>query len=429
MAKIPLRRKKITRKDPNAQDGEDTVKWGQKVDDLKQEEAQNQALSPPPTKGDPMPTTTPFGDELGNDGDRKAEEIKNEYESSSSDNSLLPSYNPFEPLGGDPATNDSNITGKKSHGPRTSSEDTLQTPVESVPEPKPVELVIDEDYTYFFVFGLTTAGKSAMLSGLIYYMDTARLGVLRPQGGESHQKRGRYLIKRMRDKVRSGTFIEGTQTLNAQSANLVTEINLRFEPKHPKLPPLQFCLLEMAGEDLKEVEIQESGDGGEFDDRIDAFLTHPDVELMFICVVDTDFPQRSEDAIRDFMDHLYDKGHQENPLLLTVNKWDKVSEEYGDDIERYLRENLPSVMNSLEDQQREHIAYLDYSIGEVNVTENTFAYKDKDSKRLFKWIYKAASGVDFIFDGEEGNNSKIPRKKLNPTKPWWQKLSKRFEDE
>lgn len=334
--------------------------------------------------------------------------------------------NPFEPAQSGKSTDTPD--GHEFDNAFVSNKAEDQQPTSNPPPETEVTLTIDEEYTYFFVFGLTTAGKSAMLSGLIYYMETAGIGQTRPQGSGVHQKRGRFLINNMREKVESGEFVAGTPQLDKQNSDLVTEINLSFEPSHDGLPDLKLCLLEMAGEDLKKVKLQEGGLGGELDQRIDALLTHPRIELMFICVVDVDYPKRSQTAIIDFLNHLYDKGHRQNSLLLTVNKWDKVRDRF-EDITNYLKVELPAVWNKLHDKNRLDVSYLDYSIGEVDVSNNTFVYKEKDSKRLFKWVYKKSTGEDYWSEEENSTPSQGKSKTKPSNTPWWQKILKRFEDE
>ena len=258
-----------------------------------------------------------------------------------------------------------------------------------------VDFVIDPNIPYFFVFGNSTAGKSAMLSGLLYYIQTSRIGQLRSLGlnDQVHHRRGDYALSQMTRTVRNGEFIAGTQTLDTAEFVFPTEINLEFEPNGK--PNMPFCLLEMAGEDLKEIELRDEGkSGGDFDARINAYLQHPDCNMKFICVVDVDTPENSEDLINQFLMYIHKAGHVNNPVLITVNKWDKIEDQYAS-VKDYLENKLPILTNNLFDDNRA-MAYMKFSIGKVksgDVGENdTYEFNPEDSKKLLEWMYETANG-------------------------------------
>jgi hypothetical protein len=266
------------------------------------------------------------------------------------------------------------------------------------PQPIPttanVDLIIDPNTPYFFVFGNSTAGKSAMLSGLLYYIQTSRIGQLRSLGlnDQAHHRKGDYALSQMTKKVKNGEFIAGTQTLDTTEFVFPTEINLEFEPNGKASMP--FCLLEMAGEDLREIELRDEGKaGGNFDARINAYLQHPDCNMKFICVVDVDTPDNSEYLINQFLMYAHKEGYTTNPVLITVNKWDKVADQY-ESVKDYLEEKLPILTNNLFDNNRE-MAYMKFSIGDVvsdSIKGDTYKFKPEDSRKLLDWMYETATG-------------------------------------
>ena len=275
--------------------------------------------------------------------------------------------------------------------------------IASIVEPPPlstpnVDLVIDPNIPYFFVFGNSTAGKSAMVSGLLFYIQTSRIGQLRSLSlnDQKHHQIGDYLLSQMTKKVRNGKFVSGNKPLDVAEFVFPTEINLEFQPTGKTNMP--FCLLEMAGEDLREIELRDEGKaGGNFDARIDAYLQHPDCNLKFICVVDIDTPENSEDLINQFLRYIHKAGHTKNPVLITVNKWDKIADQYND-VKDYLEEKLPILTNNLFDDNRD-MAYMKFSIGDVvsdPINGDTYEFKPEDSKKLLEWMYETATG-DLLF--------------------------------
>jgi hypothetical protein len=275
--------------------------------------------------------------------------------------------------------------------------DPVESPYDStsIPTTTPdVDLVIDPNMPYFFVFGNSTAGKSAMLSGLLYYIQTSRIGQLRSLGlnDQAHHRKGDYALHQMTKKVRNGEFIAGTQTLDTTEFVFPTEINLEFEPTGKT--NMAFCLLEMAGEDLREIELRDEGKtGGNFDARINAYLQHPDCNMKFICVVDVDTPENSEDLINQFLMYAHKSGHTSNPVLITVNKWDKIADQYIS-VKDYLEEKLPILTNNLFNDNRD-MAYMKFSIGDVvsdGINGDSYKFQPEDSRKLLDWMYETATG-------------------------------------
>ncbi len=257
-----------------------------------------------------------------------------------------------------------------------------------------IALEVDPDIPYFFVFGSSTAGKSVMLSGLLYYIQTGRIGILNSlsQNDKLHHRKGDYILSQMTKRVRDGKFIAGTKTLDATNFVFPTEINLEFQPHDKQSMP--FCLLEMAGEDLSALELRDEGKfGGDFDERINAYLKHPDCNMNFICVVDVDTPENSEDLINEFLRYIRKIGHINNPLLITVNKWDKVAAQY-EKVDEYIKDKLPILHNNLFDTNRD-ISYMKFSIGDVTsdpMKGDSYKFKPEDSKKLLNWMYSIATG-------------------------------------
>ncbi|CAM1364547.1 hypothetical protein [Tenacibaculum xiamenense] len=257
-------------------------------------------------------------------------------------------------------------------------------------------LEIDPEMTYFFVFGNSTAGKSAMLSALLYHMKTSGLGQLRSLSLDvDHHRRGDYILNQMIRKVRKGEFIGGTKLLDTDF-EFPTEINLEFQPNGK--PSMPFCLLEMAGEDLKEIELRDEGKiGGKFDERIDAYLHHKDCNLKFICVVDVDTPENSEDLIDQFINYIYKIGRQNDPLLLSINKWDTIKDQYGS-AKDYINKKLPLLKNHLFDENRD-MSYMKFSVGDVVKggdleSDDTYTFKqEKGADKLLNWMYSIAEGI------------------------------------
>jgi hypothetical protein len=266
-----------------------------------------------------------------------------------------------------------------------------------VGEKKEIDLVVDPEMTYFFIFGATTSGKSAMVSSLIYYLKALVNGQIKVIGdnSETHVRRGEFIMKEMFNNVRKGEFPHGTQTLDNDLV-LPTEINLEFFPTDTSKYAMPFCFLEMAGEDLKQIEIKSDIEGGMLNPKIDAYLRHPDCNIAFICVVDPDSPEDSENLIDSFINYI-DKdqvGRSAAPMLLSVNKWDKVKEEYDNSVDKYIEKNLP-ILNKKTTYTNREYAKVGFSVGDNHYKKGDldyYTYNPQDAIKIFNWMYETATG-------------------------------------
>jgi 50S ribosomal subunit-associated GTPase HflX len=115
--------------------------------------------------------------------------------------------------------------------------------------------------------------------------------------------------------------------------------------------------------------------------------------MKFICVVDIDTPENSEDLINQFLMYVHKVGHTSNPVLITVNKWDKIADQYNS-VKEYIEDKLPILTNNLFDDNRE-MAYMKFSIGDVvsdSLKGDTYKFKPEDSRKLLDWMYETALG-------------------------------------
>ena len=300
-------------------------------------------------------------------------------------------------------------TGDIDFGDSIEEEDKIDT--EIAKETKPASknnntLIVDPETTYVFVFGEGSAGKSVMMSGLIRYLDVHNeYGSLHGCCDNSaEQKRGDKILDRMREKVSKGEYVDRTEDIDNTENIFSTEINLEFVPNDSKKPTMPFCVLEMSGEDLKQIGPQHKG---ELDSRISGYLHHPDCNILFICVVDPNRPQEAERLINRFLDYTRSIGREENPILVSVNKWDQEKDKFNNDVNSYFKQNIPILNRSTQNSNRDY-SRMGFSIGK-EIDQNHYIYNPKDSEVLFKWIYKKATG-----------------EKIEETKKrgFWNKLSK-----
>lgn len=250
-------------------------------------------------------------------------------------------------------------------------------------------LVVDPETTYIFVFGEGSAGKSVMMSGLIRYLDVYN------EYGPTHvccdtsaeQTKGDLILDRMRENVSKGKYVDRTGEIDNTENIFSTEINLEFVPNNRKKPKMPFCILEMAGEDLKQIGPQNNG---KLDGKINGYLHHPDCNILFICTVDPDKPLEGDRLINRFLDYTRSIGREENPILVSINKWDKERDNFNSNVNKYFETNIPTLNRSTQNENRD-FTRMGYSIGQ-DIDKKNYIYDPKDSEKLFKWLYEKATG-------------------------------------
>lgn len=249
-------------------------------------------------------------------------------------------------------------------------------------------LNIDPDVTYFFVVGPPSSGKSTMMSGLVYYLRSraeGRLKVLNSKD-ESHHVDGLELLEKMKQSVRKGEFMKGSKRM-VKKHTFPDELNLQFIPQDAKKPSMKFSFVDMAGDDLERIMATKDGS---LNPRIQAYLDHPECNLVFIFTIDVnDTDNFSEDMIDRFLDHLDSVGHENNPVLFAATKWDKVKGSY-DDVRDYFESEL-AVLNNVAKRAHRDVSIIDFTIGSTT-KDNTFTYDFKDSERIFNWMYQLETG-------------------------------------
>lgn len=260
-----------------------------------------------------------------------------------------------------------------------------------------IDHVVDPDTTYFFVFGLSSAGKSVMLSGLIYYLKAIRSGQLKSISDLNviNQKRGDFVMSQMRTRVRDGQWVEKSKMIEQAEFVFPSEINLEYIPlRSENKYTMPFCLLEMAGEDLAQIKLSDGGNkGGQLDERINAYLLNPNCDIAFVCVVDPDDPGESQEVIEQFIDYTEKIGRHESPVLLAISKWDKVRNDFNNDVDKYFSEVIPSLDKLTLSEEREYTK-MGFSIGKV-FEDDSYKFFPKDSEKLFKWMYEITTGVPY----------------------------------
>lgn len=261
-------------------------------------------------------------------------------------------------------------------------------------EPRTHEEILAKNTHYVFIFGYTGAGKSTVLTAINMYM-RQHYRVILNQG--SNQDGIRLMHQMMRD-VEQGQFPQPT------SIGQITEYDTAFRMNGEDV---NLTFLEMAGEDLKKVDVDTGEEG--LPESVKAYLSCPGISISFLLVADFDrVVARQEDKlILQFLSFLYNEGIDLSRVGVILSKFDRGRTDM--DVEEVIRTYLPQVDKWLTSGDIAQPRVFPFSIGDI---ENYQDRKDEistidleDCAEIVPWVHNVLSLPGGEWEGAttEGN--------------------------
>lgn len=242
------------------------------------------------------------------------------------------------------------------------------------------EEILAKNTNYVFIFGYTGAGKSTVLTAINMYMRQNFRVILNQAGNED----GIRLIHQMMRDVEEGQFPLPT------SIGHITEYDSAFLMNGEDV---NLTFLEMAGEDLKRVDVDTGEEG--FPETVKAYLSCPGISISFLIVADFDrVVSRKEDKlILQFLSYLYNEQIDMSRVGVVLSKFDRGRTEM--DVEEAVKTYLPQVDKWLSSGDIAQPRIFPFSIGQVKSYTNR---KDEiaeidlgDCAELVPWLHQVLS--------------------------------------
>jgi hypothetical protein len=237
---------------------------------------------------------------------------------------------------------------------------------------------------FVFLFGKQGVGKTAITASLIHYLaSVCAYGNIEKVG----DMEGKRLGERIRHLLSQDRFPDRT------AMGTLTQVDCRFVPTKKGLKELNLTFLEMSGEDLKRVDVNEYE--GKLPDNIDVFFKVEGLSLTFILVTSHDEASADDSLMVNFLDYLIDKSpvYRNSRVLLLISKWDKVREMHGDvDVEGFIRKNMRQTFRKID---RTANAFRHFSLGDVTDADGQPLIKNYDERSpeiVFEWLYRTLTG-------------------------------------
>ena len=273
-----------------------------------------------------------------------------------------------------------------------------------------------DNRTVVIPIGFPQAGKSLLLSSLMYYARKGKDTLFRTNLENNFPfDKGRIATDQMVNYFDRGKPYEATQT------GTLDLIGINIKPAKSNLPELNLAFLDLAGEDIKNIKTSE---GAVFTDKINAVFNGLKIDsspIIFALITpfkpaktDKESEQDAhdrEDALHyDFLNYIkQDQPHLLNnsKFFIVVSQWDKNSNT-SQSVEDFIREKRPSIYAYVKSST---VIWGQYSIGQIlvsnvngiNVQEIVRINHDYPA-RFWKKLYAVCTGKD-----------------LDP-KSFWQKL-------
>lgn len=248
-----------------------------------------------------------------------------------------------------------------------------------------------EDKHFVFLFGSPAAGKTAVLGCILQAMQRPEApGKLFVHGaGGGYFKAGLALWNRVSDAFSAQRFP------SRSTKNETIQLHAQYRVQEG-VKPLNIVFLEMAGEDLKSVNITDQG-GRSLPFHIGQFLRIPTLKLSFLITTPWDEADKDDALIDSFLSYVNETAPHliENRFILLVTKWDKNQSGNGEAIDEFVRSKMPRTYNKLAAKRN---VIQPFSVGTVIPFDGSDGdiiaqFDHAASQRLFARIYETFTGI------------------------------------
>ncbi|RMG26147.1 MAG: hypothetical protein D6730_09690 [Bacteroidetes bacterium] len=280
--------------------------------------------------------------------------------------------------------------------------DEQQAQTHAAVRPKTPEEILAKNTHYIFIFGYTGSGKSTVLTAINMYMRQHYRVIL----NQTENQTGIRLIHEMMRDIESGRFPQPT------SVGSITEYDTAFTMNDQDV---NLTFLEMAGEDLKKIDVDEGDEG--LSEELLAYLRCPGISISFLMVADYErVVNRKEDKlILQFLSYLYNEGIDMSRVGVVLSKFDQGRTDL--DVEQIIKTYLPQVDKWLSSDDIAHPRVFPFSIGRINSYANQkddIAEIDlEDCSEIVPWLHQVLSLPGGQQTGAEAGGGSVKKRLRN----------------
>lgn len=274
----------------------------------------------------------------------------------------------------------------------------LPSPVSPLKPPQEAEPMESEKYpvmelctelkekntNYIFLFGEVAAGKTAVISSLIYHLDTnAKEGALYPV---DHSFRKAEFHNHIRNKFSKGVFLDRSK---------IDILDVGFSFKQASRSDIRLTFLEMSGENFSEIE---RGPSRVYRDEVEKYLRCPGINVIFFLVVDWNTAKKQDLYISNFLEYIETESPKEDrkqSFLLLLSKWETYKGRYKEDVAEFVKENMPHAFSKLSYVKATITSYSVGTVWKEELTSINKYYPEKVKEWLFSEIAPRSTSNPF----------------------------------
>lgn len=303
--------------------------------------------------------------------------------------------------------------GKSENGDHKINEQSFRIPLNSLSQKDIIQIfdnLNSEGRKIVIPIGFPQAGKSLFLSSLMYYSekcpDKKWEGNCLSQYPYDNGNRSRNLMIQ---------YLDNKEAYPASIVGTLDLIGLNIEPHKKSLPVLKLAFLDLAGEDVKKIKTDESG---EFSPQIEGILKACELGNPIFCLITPYKPSTSDSAEnalhKNFLDYLRERMpdlYHRSKFIVIVSQWDKKPVTEKLEVDEYIKQKRPALYTAMQSRQAK-IVYGEFSVGKLFDTFDGTDEKgnpkpvvliqriDSQYPRNF-WnnLYKLATGKSLVNEG------------------------------
>jgi hypothetical protein len=272
--------------------------------------------------------------------------------------------------------------------------------------------------TLVIPIGFPQAGKSLLLSSLLYYAQKGDdpLFSTTPEKKYPFDK-GEISHNQMIEYFEKGKLWE----TNARGT--LDLMGITIEPINDGLPHLNLAFLDLAGEDIKQIQTKE---GAEFSSKINAVFNGLRIDnspIVFVLITPFEPAIKDEDEgslqnahnredvlhydFLNYMEQIQKELTEKSIFFIVVSQWDK-NPDKNMNVATFIKEKRRSIYNFVKNRT---VVWGEYSIGKIlvtkvgNVVEQEIVRKNHEyPSRFWKKLYHITTGKNLDY------------------KPWWKRI-------
>jgi hypothetical protein len=242
--------------------------------------------------------------------------------------------------------------------------------------------IIEDGRKIVIPIGFPAAGKSLFLSSLMYYAQN--YPGKKWQGNALNEgvfKQGNMSRNKMIN------FFDEQEAYPQTDPGTLDLIGIDIEPENKNLPILPLAFIDLAGDDIRQIKVDEKG---EFGRQIEGILKACEDTTPVFCMLTPYKPIKGNDSSENqlhinFLNYLYETMpdlYNNSKFIFIVSQWDKKPKTVDLDVETFIETKRPALHNATRGRKKSDICYGEFSVGKLTDTYKNVKRINEEGKEV-----------------------------------------------